>query len=109
MGELTFWEFNLFLFLFVVCIGGSILLAGCLIPNSAKIAESVCWEHLSKPSVSAADCLEVAEQNFDLVCNDVFNNKIFCDNLWDSTEISFDPVNQECFMSLPVECGGVVE
>ena len=65
----------------------------------------ICWESLSKPSTSASDCLKIAESDFEIVCNEIFKDENFCFKLWDNTEISFDPENNKCFMTLPLECG----
>ncbi len=90
--------------LWINSLDGEINLLGIGDFERVDVKPEICWETFSKDSTSASDCLKIAESGFEIVCNEVFEDENFCFKLWDNTEISFDPENHDCIMTLPIEC-----
>lgn len=77
------------------------LFSGCL--NSEP---ELCWQTMSHHALDEDSCLKVAEESFSEVCNEVFFDRDWCLELWENTQVSFDAVEQECYITFPIECGG---
>ncbi len=80
------------------------LTGSCDLPEIPITEKEVCYLPLAMHLPTAEDCYITAENSFNEVCNEVLHDNEFCWQIWDRTELSYDPIEKKCYMEIPIAC-----
>lgn len=81
----------------IIFLIGVLALSGCLEPES-----SVRYEYFETVATSGEMCLQIANESFDEVCNEVLKDKEHCLKVWESSTVQFDETKNRCVIGFPV-------